>query len=251
MYRIFIKTLPFALISAALLCSCGGISKKDYEAIQGRKYKFTRFYIFQSGTDQEHAMKLMKTVQADRLCRILEHKFGVSVDSSEYELFIFSGDYTKIATGGLLKNLDFTWESGSGAADSMELSIFIRDKQHSADAENEFNLLIRAGGENRLRISGTIMKFDDSLQTMAKRLRYKRLNENSDDIYASMDTGEQVRVAESPDRETRLALEVAKNYTGNLEALKSESKKRMDAIPVKDRRKFRNDMVKYLDELVK
>jgi hypothetical protein len=251
MYRIFKKTLPVALMAAALLCSCGGISKKDYEAIQGRKYRFTKFYVFQSGTDEEHAMRLMKTVQADRLCRILEHKFGITVDSSEYELFIFSGDYTKITTGGLLKNLDYTWKSGSEAADSIELSIIIRDKQYSADTENEFSILMRTGGENRLRITGTILKFEDSLQTMAKRLRYKRLNENSDDIYASMDTSEQVKVAESSDRETRLSLEVAKNYTGNLEALKAESKKRMEAIPVKDRKKFRDDMVKYLDGLVR
>ncbi|MDR3237568.1 MAG: hypothetical protein LBT84_03610 [Spirochaetia bacterium] len=230
--------------------SCFTTAAKEYESIHGRHYRFQKIFFHQKGATHSSIFKAMNDIQLPKIMRLLEHKYGITVDYSEFDLFLFNKDPMKINADGLLSNVDFYWQSGAANPNSIELEVLFTEQTGGVDADKDFIVTIKAENSTKARIYGSFVSAIPSIPEIASRLGYKR---SVDEIYVNTGTNEQIDLNSKSDSQNYADMEISaeKNYIQKRMDIQSQMKEHYDSLPVKDRERYKEDIINFLNGIDK
>ena len=164
------------LILAALLSSlsCARMTKEDYDSIRGRSFCFNGFLYHRRMIDNQKAFRYMKGFPVNRVLKIMEHRYGITIDSSAYDIFMSVNDENRLTTSGILSTLNYSWQGKTSCRDIIELEIAVNEgSEPSIEARCEFNILLKLDNSKKFTVSGSIGSMSDPLPSIAKRLGYR------------------------------------------------------------------------------
>jgi hypothetical protein len=107
------KRILFSLCCAALFAcaSCTIWNTRDWQNLSDKKFHFQRFNYSYLGASRELAMSTMRESRLREALDLAEKKYGISIDTSEFEQFIAGGDAAALAEKGIFMGKEYEWLS--------------------------------------------------------------------------------------------------------------------------------------------
>ncbi len=243
-----IKTLTI-IIGLFFISTCSTWSMKDWEKIENRNFYFSKFFIYRKGSNRQEAFDVMKNFPVREIAKIISNKYNINVDVSEFEDFIFFGNVSKIKVSGLLIESNYVWESGDKNPNTVELEYVCKLDDQTVTEIKDFRIILKSNGKDRASFFGNLYDSDPLLVIVADRLGYSRLNKDSDDFYVNNITKEKVDLRTGPEDEKTIARR-KKIITNSEEQIKQQIKDYIKDMPQDKKRKFRDDIIKYLYKVI-
>lgn len=218
--------------------SCASRSAKEWDELKDRDFYFQKFKYSVKGIKKDQALEFMKRFPTKKIFKILSHKFNINIDSSEFENFFSSKNYSEFKTKGLISDLEFIWQNKNKHANTIELdynTYFPTPLGFSDDKEYIITLKVDNRGWNTF--IGKIIDNRSALQSIANSIGYSRLNENSDDFYINKENKTVVCLV-SP--------EAMEKTTISKESIKKQIKEYINTMKQDEKKKFRDDIIKFL-----
>ena len=241
---------PFICFMVLYLSGCSLISPKDYESVQGKHCYLSKVHFYRKGASPNTVFRLMNDMQIPKVMLLLEHKYGISVDYSEFDLFLYGKDPLKIRTEGLVSNNDFYWESVGKYSDRIEIDVLLTEVS-AMHFDRDYAIAIKVENSTKVRLIGSFVGDAPVLTEIASRLNYSK-KPASDDIYISKDTKEEIDLfAKFVQKKSSSEAEAEKNYVTKRGETRAKIKNSFDDLPVAERKRYIKDIRDYLDELDK
>ncbi len=247
-----IKTEPVIIVMFLfILCSCSTWSNKEWENLQDRDFHFQKFSYFEKGVNNKKVFEEMKNFPVDKILKIITHKYGIKVDTTEYEDFLRYEDTSKIEQASIFS--PFIWGNSSKNTNTIELE-FRKELTEKLDyTKLRYYLYLKTGGKTRAEFLAQLNEKTPYLVTIAKSMDYSRVNPNSDDSYVNngnksvVDLTTGIFKNKPADAKTDIAIKPGKDYP---EKMKSEIREYIKNLSPADRRRFRDDTIKYLYKVI-
>lgn len=245
------KELVSIVMLLFLISSCSAWNIKEWENIQDRNFYFQKFTYYEKGIKNKKAFEEMKNFPVDKILKIIIHKYNINVDTSEYEDFLLYENTSKIEPAGILS--PYIWENNSKNTNTIELE-FRKELTSKLDYTLlRYYIFLKTNGKTRAEFMGQLNEQTPNLVTIAKAMDYSRVNPNSDDSYVNNENKSVVDLTtgifknKPPEAKGDLAVKAGKNYP---EKMKSEIKDYIKNLSPADRKKFRDDIIKYLYKVI-
>lgn len=185
--------LIFLLFS---VISCVELSKKELEELPGEKFYFQKFYYHQTGTNCKRVFNIMKLFPMDNIMKIVEHKYGISIETSKFDNFISANDPSKIKSEDLiLIATDYTWESDSKKPNGIEFELYFQKRMDIGKEYNEYKIYLIMDDKKRVIGYGGFFNPELVLPTVAGDLGYERLKKDNGDIYKNKKNKSQINLS--------------------------------------------------------
>ena len=227
---------------------CSLITPKDYESIKGKQYHLSKIHFFRKGATHNSIFKLMNDMQFPKIMLLLEHKYGISVDYSEFNLFLHNKDPLKIRAEGLLANNDFFWESVGKEPNRIEINVSLTETS-AMNFDRDYSIVVKVEKSTKVRVRGSFAGDIPTLTEIATRLNYSKKSA-SDYIYINRDTKEEIDLSlELTQNRISPEAEAEKNYVSKRSEIRNKFKDFYDGLSPADRERYIKDMRDYLDEL--
>jgi hypothetical protein len=103
------RLLIFMLFFSGL--SCSSYTKKDFADKNIVKIPFARFLYHNKGKDDQYAFNVMQSVKVKEMFALVKEKYGIEIDTTEYDKFLEKGDAKPIISLGWGPlNTYFSWQ---------------------------------------------------------------------------------------------------------------------------------------------
>ena len=247
------KSLIFLSICLAGLyfSGCSLISPKDYESIKGKEYHLSKIHFFRKGSTQGFVFKLMNDMQVPKIMALLEHKYGISVDHYEFDLFLYNKDPLKIRAEGLITDNDFYWESGNEYPNKIEIDVSVTETPSALVFNKDYAISIKIEKSTKVRVQGGFVGEFPAIAEIASRLNYRKKPE-ADDIYINKDTKEEIDLfLEFTQKGFSPEAEAERNYLLKRSEIRNKIKDSYDGLSPAERERYIKDIRECLDELTK
>ena len=230
---------------------CSLISAKEYEIIQGRDYQLQKVYFIQKGATQQTILKAMHSIQVIKTMRLMEHKYNINIDCTEFDIFLLNDDATKIKAEGLLSKTEFTWESKTIFPNIIEYTVTLDSFSNPGVETKDYSIIIKVGGKEAARINGNFLADAPTFQETAKRLNYQK-KEVPGEVYTNLDTMQDIDLnAVSEKKAGDAEVRKLKEYITKQKEIQTLIKSQTETLPSEYRQKYKDDIVNYLDEVLK
>ena len=245
------KSLLFSFICLAVLylSGCSLLSPKDYEGIQGEHYYLTKVHFFRKGATQASIFKLMNDMQIPKVMVLLEHKYGISVDYSEFDLFLYNKDPLKIRAEGLISDNDFFWESAGQYPNKIEIDVLLTEVS-ATNFDRDYSITIKTENSVKVRVRGSFVADVPAITEVASRLNYSK-KPACDDIYINKSTKEEIDLFSKIAQKSSPEAAAERNYLLKSGEVKAKVREPYDGFSPAERERYIKDMRDYLDELSK
>jgi hypothetical protein len=243
--------LLISLFLLTFIISCTSFSKKDWESLQDRNFYFQKFLLVKKGINDKIAFEKMKSFPVDKMLVLLAHKYNITIDSSEYADFITSNTAPQYEDKSLVSILrsEYNWESAKKDPNNIELTYYFLLENNNFDESIKFKIVFNIQGQEKQIIFVYILKTESTIDYLAQAIGYSRLNPKSDNIYVNNETKAQVDLtkaaflvqAKIPGKNIE-----EKNKILSEETIKQNIKTYISKMPVGNRKKFRDNIIKFL-----
>lgn len=234
-------------ISILFLLSCSTVNNKYWENLTDRNFYFSRFLFVRKGSENAEVFKRMKDFQVNKLLKIISHKYNINIDSTDFNNFLISGDENRINATGILGKTNFTWKMHGKKDNVIELEYWNRLSLDNVYEIREYKVFIRVQGKTKAQFLGNFMDTVPELVTIAKNMGYERVEENSDNFYVNTENNSKVDL-------TGIGLDIKSSTAKKDKMSKPELKKIIsdfiNEMPKSDRKAFRDDLIKYLYQVI-
>lgn len=132
-----------------LIESCTIWNAKDWERLRDRRFAFQQFTYYEKGGDREQSCAFIKRFPVETILKVLAHRYALTIDYSEFEHFISSGDCSQIEVFGILSNEEFTWKSENPQPNTVEFEYRIVLDDDLSFSGIRYKLLLKTDGETR------------------------------------------------------------------------------------------------------
>ena len=235
--NIIILTLVM-VISLSGIISCTKWSTRDWNEIKDRKFYFQKFTYKHTGETQESSFDFMKSTPLTEMLNMVANKYNIIIDVTEFQNFIYSGDYLMIDTFGVFQDEVFTWESRKKQVNQIEIEYEMRPEIELKSEAIIYRFLIKNNGRVRASYFDRVYDKKDILKNLATNLGYG----------GTADIKNRLIVADRKSRES---------YTYNSNDVKNETEaiiKRQIALYVRglkpdEKKVFRNELVRFINEI--
>jgi hypothetical protein len=242
----------FIILLIFFISSCSTWSNKEWENLQDKNFHFQKFMYSQKGINSKKAFEEIKNFPADKVLKVIAHKYNINIDTSEYEEFLAYEDISNLAVTGFL-NENYTWENKNKNTNVIELEYrrdFLNREQYN---KIRFYIFINVNGKTRTEFLGELTEKVPFLLTIAKSMDYSRVDKNSDSSYVNNETKAVVDlttgVFKNIPRDAKAGQEVkiGKDYP---DKMKNDIREYIKSLSPADRKKFRDDTIKYLYKVI-
>jgi hypothetical protein len=246
------KQLFFILLFMLLFISCSTWSKTEFEKLPDKNFNFQKFSYTQKGINGKKAFVEMKNFPTDKLLKVISHKYNISIDTSEYEDFLKFEDLSDLTITGFL-NQEYKWENKNKNKNIIEIEYRIDEKVQQQYFQRRYYIFIKIDGKSRTEFSGELSDKEPYLLTIAKDMDYSRVDKNSDNSYINDETKSVVDVStgifKNLPRESKadLTVKIGKDYP---DRMKNDIREYIKILSPADRKKFRDDTIKYLYKVI-
>jgi hypothetical protein len=230
------------LLALFFICSCASRNAKKWEELKDRDFYFQKFKYSEKGINKNKALEFMKRFPTGKILKILSHKYNINIDSSEFEDFLVSNKITEIKTKGLITDIEFIWQNKNKHENTIEFDYnnFLPNAMGFGE-ETEYIISLEVNDRNMDTFMGKIISKTPVLVTIANNIGYSRLNENSDDFYINKENKSVVCLTS--------AAAMEKNIISK-ESIKKEIKEFMNTMKQDEKKKFRDDIIKFLYNVI-
>jgi hypothetical protein len=158
----------FVILIIAGLFSCSSLSQKEIQNIKGQNFYFQKINYTDRYTEKETIYEIFHKFPFEKITKLIDNKYGIVSDTSEFANFKSSNDDSKIKIKGLyVLTLAYTWESPS-----------------KNDNHIEFDVTVKKHGENEVVKSLDEIKFCSFLVTKEKKSTISDITVFTNDIFA-------------------------------------------------------------------
>lgn len=225
---------------AVLVSSCTMWNERDWAALQDRRFHFQRFLFTHLGGSSESAFAVMKQARIAELMPLVERKYGIQADMSEFAAFLEHGGPAGLSATGALMNSEFFWKSATPRGNSIEFEYHVKSDDYDTGGYH-YRLILLSGGKVRAFLSGTVRKSDDLYPSLAKNL--------GGSLPAETSAAPPARVSPSSTRPAPTAPPPAgRRQYGEEGRIKDMIDSYIRALPPSERKAFAEEMSRFINE---
>lgn len=243
------KPIALLIMFCALALGCANRYLKGYDVIHGRNFVFTKTFFYQKGANQQIIFNKLKSMEMQKVMRLLEYRYSITVDTSEFELFLYANNPSRIKASGLLSNTDFTWEAANTSQNKIEIECSIKDTNNAFYQEKDFKIFIYADGKRAATIYGNFLDEYPSMSEFAFSLGYAKENQLAESIYIDTLNRQQINInaAQGVAAYKDPAVVAEKQYLQKTAELKAKIQEQAETLPVNQRARYRQEIIDYLN----
>ncbi len=243
----------FIFFAIILLCSAGCSSRylKNYEVIHGRNFTFQKIKLEHRGIDSEKALEDIKSVNIPMVMKLLEHQYSVTIDSGEFELFIFADDPSKLKEEGLLGTISYEWENPVPSQDFITMEYSLKDNGLNGHIK-DMVITFYADGEAASRVFGSFLGDAPTLNEWAVCLGYTQVPESSG-LYQNtlnkqiIDLG--AKSKEDAEKQQAVEMQAEKDFITQKKEITTRMKEHYTNMPTRFRERYKKDLIEFIDKL--
>lgn len=247
-----IKKILFLIIifSVFSFISCSITSSKKYEVIHGKNYQLYKVYFHKKGATEESVLNAMKYMQITDVMRLLEHKYGINIDYSEYAIFLANNDPSKIHADGLLSKTEFMWESPSKLPTRIEYAVFYDESRGITNVDKSYTITFFVDNKRASHISSSFSADVPAFPETANKLRYQKAA-GAAALYTNMDTQESIDLDSSAAQKMQdIETKKVTDYIAKQNELKALIQSQTNTLPKEQRKQYKTDIINYLNEII-
>ncbi len=163
-----IRSLALAAVCAVL--SCTTWSSSQWRELENKTFYFNKFSYYIKGGDRKTAFDFMKTFPVKDMFLLIEKKYSISVDMSEFSGFLDGRKEDEIKVFGVILPERFTWESGLRHQQTIDFEYENRFIEDTTDVERRFSLTLKTAGKIRATVTGTVPDMNGVIKNLSARL---------------------------------------------------------------------------------
>jgi hypothetical protein len=240
-----IKYLLILIISVLFISSCTSWDIKKWNELKDRNFYFQKFMHYQKGTNKKSVFEKMKSFPTEQILKILSYKYNIIIDSSEFEDFILSENTSAMQIKGLIADVQFTWEDKNIHSNTISFEyIETMSKNGMTVDDKEYNIIFQVNQETIESFRCIPDERKSILVNLARSLDYSRLNENSDNFYINNKNKTVVNLVSAITEQKKTKPKISK------EEIKQQIKEFMNEIPQEEKKKFRDEIIKLLYNVI-
>jgi hypothetical protein len=159
------------ILSLILVSSCTTWSKKDWDELIDRTFYFQKFKYTYKGSSREHSYYFMKEFPMKEMLGLIEKKYNIKIDTTEYDKFLLDGNFqkeVKSVSGTFLDN-DFTWEAKTKQRYEIWFE-YMTLFSNEGDKSLTFELEIITNKKTRKYFFGNIFDKKNVIEKLTKKL---------------------------------------------------------------------------------
>jgi hypothetical protein len=169
-----VNTLSIAvLLLTALALSCSVWNTRQWEGLADKKFYFQKFEYSFKGGDKKTALAFMRDFPLKEVCSLIQKKYGIEIDTAEFDSFLASADESRITEFGIILKERFTWQSAVDRPQAVELEYTNVFREFSTDAERHYTLTIKTNGKKRSVVSDSVEGRDEVPESLAAKLEIR------------------------------------------------------------------------------
>jgi hypothetical protein len=158
------------LLFMALILSCSVWKGRQWDTLADKKFYFQKFEYSLKGGDKKTALAFMKDFPLGEVSSLIRQKYGIDIDTAEFDSFLASADESRITEFGVILKERFTWQSADNRPQAVELEYMNVFQEFSTDAERHYRLTIKTGEKKRSVISDRVEGRDEVPASIASKL---------------------------------------------------------------------------------
>jgi hypothetical protein len=244
---IIIMTLVMAVFLSGII-SCTQWSTRDWNELKDRKFYFQKFKYTYRGETKENAFNFMKSIPLTEALNIVAKRYDITIDVTEFQNFIYSGDYLKLKTSGIVQDEVFFWESKNKQVNQIEIEYEMRPELDAKSVLIIYKLLIKNNDEVRAFFYDRVYDRNDILKNLASSFGYGVSDTGKKEPGGPIDTKNRIIVADSKSRVSYNNNDV-KNETEAI--IKKQIALYVRGLKSDEREVFRADLVRFINEICK
>ncbi len=247
--KIIILTLVMAVPLSGII-SCEQWSTKDWNELKDRKFYFQKFTYKFKGETKEKALNFMKDTPVTEMLNIVAKRYDITIDVTEFQNFLYAGDYLKLNTSGVIHDEVFFWESRNKQVNQIEIEYEIRPDFETKSLAITYKLLIKNNDKVRAFFFDRVDNRKDILKNLASSFGHEASDTSKKGSIVAVDTKNRLIVADNKTKGS---------YTYNSNDVKNETEaiiKKQIALYVRglkpdEKEAFRADLVRFINEICK
>ena len=233
------------LISAAciiplLLFSCTVWNAGKWEELRDRNFVFTQFRYSNLNAGRQKALSAMRSFPLAPVLESLKKKYNIAIDAAEFESFLSRGDLSAIREEGALMTNSYNWSSASKTANRAEFELKVNYGDDMRVMNHGYQVTLRVGGSVRA------VYFDNV--TDPGKLPARILAHIGAGV--TMAGYEPATYGEPARNDAKVSVIAGRRWETE-GRIKDQVEAYMKALTPDNKKKFRDDMVRHLDDSAK
>ena len=233
-------------VSLSGITSCTRWSTRDWDELKDRKFYFQKFTYSFVGETKESAFNFMKSEPLKETLNIVAKKYNIIIDISEFQNFIYSGDYSKLSVPGFLQDTKFIWESKKKQVNQIEIEYDMRPELEAKNVVIIYRLSVKTNDRVRAFFLDRVYDRKDILTNLASSFGYGGLSKTEQDIKVAGDAKDRIILNDDKPR-----VEV---NDGDIKSETATIIKKQIALYVRglnpsEKKAFREDLVQFINAI--
>ncbi len=144
------KAMAAACLCACIMVSCTIWSRRDWERIENKKFVMSSFVYINRAAERESAFEFIKSFPVADIVSVLQEKFGITVDTSEFDSFFANEkNFRALQVSGILFRERFAWTALKPVLQSVEIEYSRMPLEESADTIISWTVRVLTDGNVR------------------------------------------------------------------------------------------------------
>ena len=233
-------------VSLSGITSCAQWSTREWKELKDRKFYFQKFTYSFAGETRENAFNFMKSEPLKETLNIVAKKYNIIIDVSEFQNFIYSEDYSKLAVSGVFQEAKFIWESKKKQVNQIEIEYEMRPDIEAKGVLIIYKISIKNNDKVRAFFYDRVYDRKEILTNLAASFGYAGLSKAEQDIKGVGDTTDRLILADDKpkvefddgDIKSETAILIKKQIALHVRGLKP-----------KEKEAFRADIVQFINAI--
>jgi hypothetical protein len=235
-------------VSLSGITSCTRWSTRDWNELKDRKFYFQKFAYSFAGETNENAFNFMKSEPLKETLNIVAKKYNIIIDVTEFQDFIYSGDYSKLSVAGFLRDAKFIWESKKKQVNQIEIEYEMRPELEAKNVVIIYKLTIKNNDKVRAFFLDRVYDRKDILTNLASSFGYGGLSKTGQDIKVAGDTKDRLIVA---DDKSGVEVNDGDIMSETVTLIKKQIALFVRGLKPNEKKAFREDLVRFINAICK
>ncbi len=234
------RTISAIFITLLLLLSCTVWNARKWEELRERDFVFTQFKYSNLSAGKSRALYAMREFPLRPVLESLRKKYAITIDSTEFELFLSRGDPARIREEGILMTNSYVWDASEKKDRRAEIEIKVNYGDDMRVMNYSYQVVLKTGSSVRAIYFDNVPKYEDIAPGILAHIGSGVTMEGYEPAgYAAPTKG--------PDK----AGPISGRRWETEGRIKDQLDEYMKALTPENRKKFTDDMKRHLDEAVK
>jgi hypothetical protein len=228
------------LIIPLLLASCTLWNARKWQELPDRGFTFAQFRYTNLNAGRQKALSAMREFPLEPVLESLRKKYTITIDAAEFEAFLSRGDLARIREEGMLMTNSYAWDSASKGANRAEIEIKVNYGDDMRVMNYSYQVVLKVGGSVRA------IYFDNVSE--ADKLPAKILAHIGAGVTMAGYAPVKFNEAQASDGK---AVQIQGRRWETEGRIKDQVDGYMKMLTPDNKKKFRDDMLRHLDDAAK